>query len=45
MISAMLADDGVRLPGARRHQSVARARAEGLEISDALHEELRTLAV
>jgi (2R)-3-sulfolactate dehydrogenase (NADP+) len=45
MISAMLADAGVRLPGARRHQSVARARAEGLEISDALHEELRTLAV
>ncbi len=44
MISAMLADAGVRLPGARRHQSVARARAEGLEISDALHEELRTLA-
>ena len=44
MISAMLADDGVRLPGARRHRSVASARAEGLEISEALHEELRTLA-
>ncbi len=44
MISAMLADAGVRLPGARRHQSVARARAEGLEISETLHEELRTLA-
>jgi len=44
MISAMLADAGVRLPGARRHQSVASARAEGLEISEALHEELRTLA-
>ena len=44
MISEMLADAGVRLPGARRHQSVASARAEGLEISEALHEELRTLA-
>ncbi len=44
MISAMVADDGVRLPGARRHQSVARARAEGLEIPDALHQELLRLA-
>jgi (2R)-3-sulfolactate dehydrogenase (NADP+) len=44
MISAMVADEGVRLPGARRHQSVAKARAEGIEISEALHQELLRLA-
>jgi len=44
MISAMVADEGVRLPGARRHQSVARARAEGIEIPEALHQELLQLA-
>jgi (2R)-3-sulfolactate dehydrogenase (NADP+) len=44
MVSAMLADEGVRLPGARRQQAAARARAEGLEISDALHAELEQLA-
>lgn len=44
MISAMLADAGVRLPGARRHQAVARARMEGIEISETLHQELRALA-
>jgi (2R)-3-sulfolactate dehydrogenase (NADP+) len=44
MISAMIADTVVRLPGARRHQSVARARTEGMEISEALHQELQKMA-
>lgn len=44
MIGKMLADEGVRLPGARRHEAAARARAEGIEIPDALHQELRALA-
>lgn len=45
MISAMVADEGVRLPGARRHQSVAKAHAAaGIEISEALHQELLQLA-
>ena len=44
MISKMLADEGVRLPGARRQQATAKARAEGLEIPDTLHQELKTLA-
>ena len=43
MIAKMLADEGVRLPGARRQQAAARARAEGMEISDALLSELRGL--
>ena len=44
MISAMITDENVRLPGTRRHQSVARARAEGMEIPEALHQELLRLA-
>jgi (2R)-3-sulfolactate dehydrogenase (NADP+) len=44
MISAMLDGTGVRLPGARRQGAAASAQAEGLEIPDALHEELRQLA-
>jgi LDH2 family malate/lactate/ureidoglycolate dehydrogenase len=40
----MLADEGVRLPGDRRHKSVADARANGVEISDALLWQLRELA-
>ncbi|HXF68026.1 MAG TPA: Ldh family oxidoreductase [Burkholderiales bacterium] len=44
MVSRMLADEGVRLPGARRQQAAARARAEGIEVSEALLEELRGLA-
>ena len=43
MISKMLADEGVRLPGARRQQASARARADGIDIPDALHQELRSL--
>ena len=44
MISKMLADEGVRLPGARRQQTAAKARAEGIDIPDVLHQELKTLA-
>jgi (2R)-3-sulfolactate dehydrogenase (NADP+) len=44
MISRMLAEEGVRLPGARRQQAAARARADGIDISDALLGELRQLA-
>jgi (2R)-3-sulfolactate dehydrogenase (NADP+) len=44
MVSRMLADAGVRLPGARRQQAAAQARAEGVEVSDAVLAELRALA-
>ena len=44
MISKMLADEGVRLPGTRRQLAATKARAEGLEIPNALHQELKTLA-
>jgi (2R)-3-sulfolactate dehydrogenase (NADP+) len=44
MISKMIAEEGVRLPGARRQQAAARARADGIEIPDALLSELRLLA-
>jgi len=44
MIAKMLADEGVRLPGARRWQAAAKARTEGLDLSDALVSELRVLA-
>jgi (2R)-3-sulfolactate dehydrogenase (NADP+) len=43
MVAAMLASEGVRLPGARRHEAVAAAQAEGLEISEALLKELKAL--
>jgi len=44
VISKMLAEEGVRLPGARRQRAAARAREQGIEISDALHAELKALA-
>ena len=44
MVSTMLAEAGVRLPGTRRQQAAARARAEGLEIPDTLYQELKSLA-
>ena len=44
LVSALLADKGVRLPGSRRRLAAARAREEGVVISDALHQELRALA-
>jgi len=43
LVSKMLADEGVRLPGTRRQQATAKARAEGIEVSDALLSELRAL--
>ena len=44
LIRAMLADEGVRLPGARRIRAAAVARAEGIDIAEALHRELLALA-
>ena len=44
LTSRMLADAGVRLPGARRFAAAAKARAEGIELSEPLHSELRALA-
>ncbi|MEJ7687812.1 MAG: Ldh family oxidoreductase [Variovorax sp.] len=35
LLSAMLVDEGVRLPGKRRFDSVARADAEGIEVAQA----------
>ena len=40
----MLADAGVRLPGARRFESQERARAEGIEVRDALLAKIAALA-
>ena len=44
LVSAMLADEGVRLPGARRQQAATAAKVEGVEVSDAVLKELRQLA-
>ncbi len=44
MVSTMLAEEGVRLPGARRQQAAAKARIEGIDLPDALAGELRRLA-
>lgn len=44
MIAKMLADEGVRLPGARRQQASAKARSEGIDVPDTLANELRQLA-
>ena len=44
MVSHLLVDEGVRLPGARRQQATARAQAEGIAIAESLHQELRKLA-
>jgi len=44
LIDAMLADTGVRLPGARRAALAKRAAAEGVAVSPALADQLRTLA-
>jgi (2R)-3-sulfolactate dehydrogenase (NADP+) len=43
MVSKMVADEGVRLPGARRQQATGKARAEGIDVGDALLGELRAL--
>jgi (2R)-3-sulfolactate dehydrogenase (NADP+) len=44
LIEAMLADDGVRLPGARRDALAAKSGKEGIEISQALADQLTQLA-
>jgi (2R)-3-sulfolactate dehydrogenase (NADP+) len=44
LIDAMLADEEVRLPGARRDAALARARAEGIEVPDALFAQISKLA-
>lgn len=44
LVAVLLSDEGVRLPGSRRQLAAARARAEGVVISDALHQELLALA-
>lgn len=44
LIAAMLADQGVRLAGARRRALAARAQADGVEVTDALHAQLVALA-
>jgi (2R)-3-sulfolactate dehydrogenase (NADP+) len=44
LVSKMLAEEGVRLPGARRQRAAAKARNEGVEITDALYAELKALA-
>ena len=41
LITAILADEGVRLPGERRHESAADARANGVEVPAALLKQLR----
>lgn len=45
LLEAMLADPDVRLPGERRHKFAREARAGGIEIPEALHEQLRKLAL
>jgi (2R)-3-sulfolactate dehydrogenase (NADP+) len=44
MIAKLLADEGVRLPGARREQAAAQARASGIQLSDTMYRELTALA-
>jgi (2R)-3-sulfolactate dehydrogenase (NADP+) len=44
LVAAMTADEGVRLPGSRRHAALAKARAEGVEVSDSLLAQIRQLA-
>jgi (2R)-3-sulfolactate dehydrogenase (NADP+) len=42
LVSEMLTDEGVRLPGARREALLQRARSEGLEVPDAMLASLQT---
>jgi (2R)-3-sulfolactate dehydrogenase (NADP+) len=44
LVAAMLADDGVRLPGYRRFENREKAQRDGLEIPDAIIAELNALA-
>ena len=44
LVAAIIADEGVRLPGDRRHALNARAQKDGIEISAELEQQLRALA-
>jgi (2R)-3-sulfolactate dehydrogenase (NADP+) len=44
LVTAMLADDGVRLPGVRRVALAQKAAEEGIEVPDALAAQLKDLA-
>jgi (2R)-3-sulfolactate dehydrogenase (NADP+) len=44
LVSAMLADDGVRLPGDRRRALAGKAAADGVDIADSLASALQSLA-
>lgn len=44
IVAAMLDDPGVRLPGARRDALVAKARIDGIDVSQALADQLDALA-
>jgi (2R)-3-sulfolactate dehydrogenase (NADP+) len=44
LVAAMMADEAVRLPGSRRHAALAKARAEGVALSDSLLAQIRQLA-
>jgi (2R)-3-sulfolactate dehydrogenase (NADP+) len=44
LVGALLRDEGVRLPGARRQSVAANAQADGIGLSEALHRELLELA-
>jgi (2R)-3-sulfolactate dehydrogenase (NADP+) len=44
LIDAMMEEEGVRLPGERRRECVARAEKDGIELGDDLLAELRKLA-
>ncbi len=44
LVAAMLEEEGVRLPGERRHRLAELAAREGIEMSDVLVAELRALA-
>ena len=44
LITRMIEEEGVRLPGERRHGAATRAREEGIEIAASLLDELKVLA-
>jgi (2R)-3-sulfolactate dehydrogenase (NADP+) len=44
LIASMLADDGVRLPGARRYELQRRAQHDGVNIADTVLNQLKALA-
>jgi (2R)-3-sulfolactate dehydrogenase (NADP+) len=44
LVAAMLEEDGVRLPGDRRHRLAAQAARDGIEVGDALLAQLHALA-